>query len=864
MSSRRSHSQLRSGGEGPQPPPQTSDKDEALAATLATPTPAARIGHHGGTRLPSRLAAELTPSSPAAAILATPARSDTRRLLFPEAPYSGDRSRPFPPLAGGTSGGGDTTLASTSPNFTPVSSASFPARPPPVYRPAGLRVAGPSTLPSWLVGSASVKMEALRAEAGLARASVGNGSSTSRPRGNQDHGVVAVGGFGTSSGLDNFVQHTDSEPESSSVPFGPLGFVSAPVAGPATGWVESMVIDPTNPYASFLRANNDVLAGGSGVVVVQPSQGGGGGGGSLSGHGVEETEMWTRDEVCEESELDTSYPQRFLSGAIPSVSRAATLYSTTSSNQRALSSSMFEMQPPAFSFLSGSQPGFNPDPTNSAAVSSGQNNAGTFHHPPPVDLSNSLIDPDLFATTSQQLPLDQLTDQNSDMGRMEEIDPSAVRRSIEEDQCFQQQLMQIEPSTPANTESSHHPTANQFFVGTARIDLSYQTAFASDFHFGTQKQPQDDNMSTIAHTGSDLGAAELARALSEATSAGYYGSCVDNGEEHDGDDPEDDDSNSEENYSSEHEDGDSNSEDEEGEHMPHVPAVHPDFIYDPNHNPAAAYWSPLPGDLTIDGYALPWQPPQAINMYDPLLPTFDTDPFLPFAPWRVNQLPPFIPEPTNRVITITARNLAAVGQLYPDATFLVSRYPASRNTTVRIKGSALATSAALHLPTFTDPAQSHTAAQHDNDNNHGNDAGDDGPTYIAALAQRDWPIGGVAFFPHTTVANTFVAALQGAFDVLPRGQEAFYFLPHDVRCADGSVGAGRGVWVCRAYEGRQGPQDRRLVERWMVMRGAAGAVPEEDGLGREVLVRMGEAWVEPEKWPRVGRGRKRGGGGGGM
>ncbi|KAK3290957.1 uncharacterized protein B0H64DRAFT_478797 [Chaetomium fimeti] len=862
--------------EGASSPSDSSEEDVAFlrpaSVSLATPTPVARANHNRSSQSPSFLAAAApTPSSPAATILAVPASPPTRRLLFPEAPYSGARSRPFasPGQTPDDDDHGTTAVTTTWRTFTPPSLARFPARPLPVYgpagpayNPAGRRVAiagGPSsTLPSWLVGSASVRME-MGAVCGVG----GDGRSISRLRGEQGNGAVAGGRVGTSTGLHNFVQQTNAVPGSSSVLLGPRGSAAVPTAAPSTGWVESMGIDAGNLYARFLRVNSEVLAGGSGVVAVQQQQdqklelGGGSGVGVCFLSGVDETEVLPRDEVCEESESDTAYPQRFLTGsdAIPHVSVAATFCSATSTNQRALPPPMFEMRLPDFTFVSGNRLLFNPDQTDLATVSSGQNNASTFPFPR-ADFSDSFIDPDLFATTSQQPAFHQPTDRDTEMGRMEAIGSSAIRESIENGQHFQYQLTQTEASTSTDTQSPH-ANAHQAFYGTEQMNLSYQTRFASDFHFGIGNGPQADNMSTIAHMGSDMGAAELARALSEATSAGYYGSYVDTNEEHDRNSNEDGDHDSDE-------DSDHDGDEDDGEPMPHIPAVHPDLIYDRNHNPAAAYWSAVPGDPTMNGYTLPAQP-QAISIYDPSLPTFDTDPFLPFAPWRVNQLPPFIPEPSNRVTTITARNLAAVGQLYPDATFLIARYPASANFTARIKGAALATSAALHLPAFTDPAQSQNAA-HDDNNTDG--AGDDGPTYIAALAQRDWPIGGVAFFPATSAAKTFVATLQGAFDVLPRGQEVFYFLPHDVRYADGSVGAGKGVWVCRAYEGRRGPQDRRLIEQWMAARG--GRV-EQDGLGREVLVRMGEAWIEPEKWPRAGRGggagsggRKRGGGCGGV
>jgi hypothetical protein len=449
------------------------------------------------------------------------------------------------------------------------------------------------------------------------------------------------------------------------------------------------------------------------------------------------------------------------------------------------------------------------------------------------------------------------------------MEPSVVHESVENDQFYNYQLAQNRVRNSANDETgSSHATANgmygtqnAIFVGSAQNGLSYQNRYTNDPHFELDNQPQNGDVSIEAHTSSDM---DLHIALSQATS-GWYESCGDNnGENNSLGDEEGDHS---KNSSNEEE------EDDDDEPMPHMPDIHPDLIHDPQFNPAAAYWTSPP---RVPNMGLP-QRSQPINMYDPPLPPFDTDPFLPFAPWRVHQLPPFTREASNRVITITARNLAAVGRLYPDATFFISRSPASANTTVRIKGTALVTSVALHLPMFTDPAQSHTAARVDditNNNNKNNNVtgnseptenGDDGPTYIATLVQRDWPIGGVAFFPYTAAAQTFIETLQDTFDILPHNQEAFYFLPHDVRFADGTVGRGQGVWVCRAYEGRKGPQDRRLVEWWMAQRGRESAGTEQDAVGREVLVRMGEASIETEKWPRASRGtgvrRRRGAGG---
>jgi hypothetical protein len=117
----------------------------------------------------------------------------------------------------------------------------------------------------------------------------------------------------------------------------------------------------------------------------------------------------------------------------------------------------------------------------------------------------------------------------------------------------------------------------------------------------------------------------------------------------------------------------------------------------------------------------------------------------------------------------------------------------------------------------------------------------------------------VAFFPHTRQANEFLNKLRGAFDILPNGAEQWFYVPHDViqrpvppsssssaanqssnvngnsnGNGDGTI-TRRGMWVCRAYEGRQGPQDPRIVVDWM--RENAGRI-DQDLIGRFVLGRM--------------------------
>jgi hypothetical protein len=425
-------------------------------------------------------------------------------------------------------------------------------------------------------------------------------------------------------------------------------------------------------------------------------------------------------------------------------------------------------------------------------------------------------------------------------------------------------------------------------------------------------QPDLDNLSTVGHKDPDSEATESAPNASEQAAD----SSAESGNEES--DKENSDSEEEE-ISDEDEDED---EDDDHSPAPHIPDVHPEHMYNPDINPAAAYWVDLPpAPFFTDGYnILPKYEPKPVNMYAGL-PAFDTDPFLPFAPWRVNQLPPFRPEPINRMLTVPLRFLSAVGTLYPDSMFLVSRHPASANFTTRIKGAALAQSVALHFPAFSNsPAVTPIKREEDHDQ-------ETNDTYILALIQRDWPIGGVTLLPNTDEAHAFMTDMRESFDILPDDQEAFYFVPCDIAPTATSTtptaatnnttyptpntgndrGAGittttgnanittinatptsptpnsnpnpdnttktrpQGMYILRAYEGRKGPQHPHLITAWVQEQGrgsssnpAAGAASsaagvEQDVAGRAVLVRMGEAWVEPEKWgrARVGKATKR-------
>ena len=263
--------------------------------------------------------------------------------------------------------------------------------------------------------------------------------------------------------------------------------------------------------------------------------------------------------------------------------------------------------------------------------------------------------------------------------------------------------------------------------------------------------------------------------------------------------------------------------------IPHQPRVAIADMYDPAANPIAGYWVPQPA---ASPFALPLSSAGV---------AFETDGFLPFAPWRVRDLVPFREETASRVLTTRARYLLALGQLYPDADFAVARHPASQSIAVRMSGRALVASLALHFPAgvYNLPRTDYEL----------------GPLYVVQLIRRDWPMGGVALLPDTPDSEMFVNAVQGTFDLLPEGREAFYFLPVTAPFTDAVTqdDRARGMLVCRAYEGVQGPQAEQLVVDWMVAN--AGGAVQQYNLGQEVLAFMGEAAVDTDRWPRHRRGR---------
>ncbi|KAL2023272.1 hypothetical protein VTK56DRAFT_3010 [Thermocarpiscus australiensis] len=244
--------------------------------------------------------------------------------------------------------------------------------------------------------------------------------------------------------------------------------------------------------------------------------------------------------------------------------------------------------------------------------------------------------------------------------------------------------------------------------------------------------------------------------------------------------------------------------------------------------------------------SLPMGPPSGLTAnqprkrpgIDPLgfVPLYDVDPELPFAPAIARSwgpFSPFSPERSNRVLRVPGRHLAALGLLYPFATFVVSRHPASKNHTQRMSGLAIAKSVALHFPHLNGP---NPAVRPEDD--------DDG-AYIVALRVRDVPRGAVATFLHNQDALDFLEEVRNAFDEIPR-VEAWFKTAFTGTLRDGSKHGCLRVW--RAWQPREeAAQPAEVVRGWM--RKNMGVVL-QDAEGAALLKFMGEAWVEPDKYPK--------------
>ncbi|KAL2185823.1 hypothetical protein L209DRAFT_772439 [Thermothelomyces heterothallicus CBS 203.75] len=797
---------------------------DLMSESPETPTPAPRCSEPS-----AQLASEPLSDSAVSPVPAAPSRP-VRRRLFPNAPSSGERTRPFLPLRSEprAAAAADSTAPSSSGWYNPAAFvAEYPPRsrllPGSVTTPADFWLSRGSWWRSCGCGCLGCGVESVELLSGPRGGTLEEGGAPREgPRPRRQEGFVQWTnpvpespfvmreGARRAHGRGPFARRSPTPPRPPR-PDGPLLPFDGYAVPPSRGWVESTVIDRSNPYAAFLRANREVLAGnasnGAGLSRTGAANGADG-----------ETAGMTWDKAHRAAMADPAY----LPPTASSISR---------SNQTILLS--------------------------------------TLRYP--------------AALPNSPFSLTKMAQNNSSEITLRKLEPAVARELVENAQSVEYQLLQRKISENARAVaqgSADNKTTVDNVSTVAHLDPD-----SDEDAFGYSDTDQDDQANGNGHeipeaadaiayypTHGDNNSDQFAQEIVEEAYEGQYY------DDHDNasiirDDPQ----------NGAITPGENGSFGWDVAPTPHIPDVDPIHMYNPFYNPAAAYWSTLPDGPYVDEFGVVTAGRPMVSLHsDPPLPTFDTDPFLPFAPWRVNQLPAFQPETAHRVLTVPAAYLPCLGSLYPDATFLVSRHPASANFTIRLKGAALASSVALHFPHLTDPsrlmtrtrsvAATTTSSNNSNGNNGDDDDDDDdnvdddnnnnnnveidtGDKYVVALVQRDWPVGGVGFLPNTPSAAEFVDALRGAFDVLPAGQEVFYFLSRDVALAGGGGEGGggegggrrtgRGVYVCRAYEGRKGPQDGRIVDAWLRCQGDRG-VPQDD-LGRDVLARMGEAWVEPDR-----------------
>ncbi|KAK4446126.1 hypothetical protein QBC34DRAFT_411995 [Podospora aff. communis PSN243] len=196
--------------------------------------------------------------------------------------------------------------------------------------------------------------------------------------------------------------------------------------------------------------------------------------------------------------------------------------------------------------------------------------------------------------------------------------------------------------------------------------------------------------------------------------------------------------------------------------------------------------------------------PQRVSLNGPL-PRFQVDDEQPFKPLEpAGGLPTFRPETIMRTLKLEGHYLDVVGLLYPQATFCVTLWPPSENTTVRLTGFALAKLGVLLSP----------------------DARDE--LYIVDLRIRDWPSGGVARIPDTPEARAVIEELQGGFDTISES-ETWLFCGYDRVDDNGQVD--HIIKVLRGYEGIDGPRSDAVIKNWLDTH--SGYV-EDDGNGREI------------------------------
>ncbi|KAK0714149.1 hypothetical protein B0T26DRAFT_719678 [Lasiosphaeria miniovina] len=131
-----------------------------------------------------------------------------------------------------------------------------------------------------------------------------------------------------------------------------------------------------------------------------------------------------------------------------------------------------------------------------------------------------------------------------------------------------------------------------------------------------------------------------------------------------------------------------------------------------------------------------------------------------------HEYPMFMPEKIHRVVAMPSRYLAVIGQLYPDATFVVVRDPSHRNTAVRTTGSGLVKfSLLMGFPaaTSTRPLTPERRKKEG--------------IWRLLLVTRDWPSGGVAKMVCNEEGRATISEVKSAFGVLPEGREIWEYHP---------------------------------------------------------------------------------------